>query len=232
MHATPPPSAPATVPPVVSVYIEAGKRRCFAGAVEWPGWCRSGRDEESAVEALLAYLPRYRRVVGASGRGIGTPRSLSDLTVVERLTGDSGTEFGTPGTAPSADDRAIDGSELRRQLRILEACWSVFDDAALAARGRQLTVGPRGGGRPLEKIVAHVDEAELAYLRRLGGQVSKGADGTTLRAAFIQAVKDRAAGLTPDTGPRGGRRWSARYGIRRAAWHLLDHAWEIEDRVT
>ena len=31
-------------------------------------------------------------------------------------------------------------------------------------------------------------------------------------------------------GPRGGKRWSARYFVRRAAWHVLDHAWEIEDR--
>jgi hypothetical protein len=26
--------------------------------------------------------------------------------------------------------------------------------------------------------------------------------------------------------------WSPRYFARRAAWHVLDHAWEIEDRVT
>jgi len=24
--------------------------------------------------------------------------------------------------------------------------------------------------------------------------------------------------------------WPARYAIRRTAWHVLDHAWEIEDR--
>lgn len=25
-------------------------------------------------------------------------------------------------------------------------------------------------------------------------------------------------------------RWPVRYYVRRAAWHVLDHAWEIEDK--
>ncbi len=36
------------------VYLEVGPRRIFAGAIDWPGWCRSGRDEETALEALVA----------------------------------------------------------------------------------------------------------------------------------------------------------------------------------
>jgi len=28
-------------------------------------------------------------------------------------------------------------------------------------------------------------------------------------------------------GPKG---WLPRYAARRIAWHVLDHAWEIEDR--
>jgi len=39
------------------VYLESGSRRTFAGAIDWPGWCRSGRDEASALEALLSYGP-------------------------------------------------------------------------------------------------------------------------------------------------------------------------------
>jgi hypothetical protein len=27
------------------VYLETGQKRVFAAAVDWPGWCRSGRDE-------------------------------------------------------------------------------------------------------------------------------------------------------------------------------------------
>jgi hypothetical protein len=25
--------------------------------------------------------------------------------------------------------------------------------------------------------------------------------------------------------------WPPRYFVRRVAWHVLDHAWEIEDRI-
>jgi hypothetical protein len=28
-----------------------------------------------------------------------------------------------------------------------------------------------------------------------------------------------------------GKRWPPRYAARRIAWHVLDHAWEIEDRT-
>ena len=40
-----------------------------------------------------------------------------------------------------------------------------------------------------------------------------------------------ASGEMPERGPRGGVLWKPRYFVRRAAWHALDHAWEIEDRL-
>jgi hypothetical protein len=43
-----------TAGPGLDVYVETGAKRTFAGAVDWPGWCRSGRDEEAAIEALSA----------------------------------------------------------------------------------------------------------------------------------------------------------------------------------
>jgi hypothetical protein len=40
------------------VVIERGpRRRVFARAVEWPGWCRSQRDERAALAALGAWRP-------------------------------------------------------------------------------------------------------------------------------------------------------------------------------
>jgi len=36
----------------IDAYLEIGKKRTFAGAMDWPGWCRSGRDEASALEAM------------------------------------------------------------------------------------------------------------------------------------------------------------------------------------
>src|SRR5690349_9971305 len=45
--------------PVTDVYLEVGKKRVFACAADWPGWCRSGRDEEQALEALTTSASRY-----------------------------------------------------------------------------------------------------------------------------------------------------------------------------
>jgi hypothetical protein len=114
---------------------------------------------------------------------------------------------------------------------ILRACWSAFDAAAASAAGRSLRSGARGGGRDLPKIRAHVLDAELAYLKSLGGNAPRGSGPDEVREAYVEALGARARGELPDVGPRGGSRWSARYAVRRAAWHVLDHTWEIEDRV-
>jgi hypothetical protein len=95
------------------MYLEIGKKRAFAGATDWHGWCRSGRDEQAALQALFDYGPRYARVLQGARLGFHAP-----------------------------------------------------------AKGE---ISPRG--------------------------------------------------------PRGGARWAPRYFVRRVAWHMLDHAREIEDRV-
>src|SRR5260370_8581235 len=48
----------AAMPPIL-VYLEIGEKRVFASALDWPGWTRSARDEQGALEALAAYAPRY-----------------------------------------------------------------------------------------------------------------------------------------------------------------------------
>lgn len=213
----------------VEVFLEAGAKRTFAGAVEWPGWCRSGRDEDSALEALLAYAPRYRGVV--RGRRLGFPRGTPELRVVERIAGGAETDFGVPARPSATDHRPIGDDALRGFGSILKACWGAFDRAVHAADGRELVKGPRGGGRDLDKIVSHVGEADLAYLRALGWRAEPG-ELDHLRAAILEGVAASSRGEIDPTGPRGGRRWSARYFVRRAAWHVLDHTWEIQDRAT
>jgi hypothetical protein len=217
----------------IVLYVEVGRKRCFAGAIEWPGWCRSAASEEGALQALVDYLPRYASALGDAGKGLPTPPALGQLSVEERVKGDATTDFGTPGAVPGADHRALAGTELKRQLRILEACWRTFDNCAAAAEGLQLATGPRGGGRSLEKMRAHLHDGDRGYVGRLGGRLSAESRGDPggLRVAFVEAIEARARGEVPDTGPRGGVRWPARYGIRRSAWHALDHAWEIEDRT-
>jgi len=47
----------------IAVYVEVTPRRTFAGAVEWPGWCRSGKTVDDALQALAALDPRRGQVV-------------------------------------------------------------------------------------------------------------------------------------------------------------------------
>src|SRR5713101_4644149 len=51
--------ASAVVAATIPIYLEVGHKRVFASALVWPGWTRAGKDEKLAIEALLAYLPRY-----------------------------------------------------------------------------------------------------------------------------------------------------------------------------
>jgi hypothetical protein len=121
--------------------------------------------------------------------------------------------------------------EMLRSQDLLRACWQAFDSAAAAALGKQLRLGPRGGGRDLDRLTRHVQEAEAAYLSKLGGKLAHGMEAPQARQVILDTLAACAHGEIPATGPRGGQRWTARSFVRRAAWHLLDHAWELEDRI-
>ncbi len=216
------------------VYLERGDKRTFAGALDWPGWSRSGRDDEQALEALLAYAPRYAAVVKRAGLKESVPGADAKVDIVQRLSGGGGTDFGVPSVATKQDAEPLKGKELDRQRALLEASWKAFDAAARSARGRTLRLGPRGGGRNLAKMTGHVLEAEVAYLGALGSKPPKGAakdEMAAVRKAAL-ATLDAVANGRPIENPRNTLHpWSPRYFVRRSAWHALDHAWEIEDRI-
>ncbi len=221
----------------MDVYLEEGKKRTFAGAIDWPGWCRSAHDEETALQALCYYGPRYALAMQNEGIPFRAVCTGDDFNVVERLEGSGGTDFGAPSAAPAADAQTLDELELAHYEALLKACWATLDDAVAAAAGKDLRLGPRGGGRSLDSIVQHIYGAQRSYLGRIGWKAGS-TQPEDVRALMEQSRQEALEALElavhkgqPEAGPRGGKIWSPRYFIRRAAWHILDHAWEIEDRM-
>jgi hypothetical protein len=221
----------------VDIYLEVGRKRVFAAAIGWPGWCRSGRDDASALQALIDYGPRYLAAISQAIDGFEPATGAQELNLVERLEGDSSTDFGVPHVPPALDSLPLEDPELPRLSNLLQASWQAFDSAVQAAASSSLRSGPRGGGRDVPKMQAHVLDAETAYVAQLGGSTKPSgrgpaADLELVRQAFLDTLAARVRGELPTRGPKGGLRWSPRYAIRRSAWHSLDHAWEIEDRST
>ncbi len=218
------------------VYLEVGQKRVFAGALEWPGWCRGGRDEAGALGALADSAPRYAKLLATAGLDFAPPKA-ADMEVTERLGGNSTTEFGAPDIAPAADARPIDADELARFQALLRAYWGALDAAIGAATGRKLRSGPRGGGRDLASIMRHVGEAEAGYLGRVAwkreypASDDPAADLARSHQSVLDALEAAVRDGLPERGPRGGAIWLPRYFVRRVGWHALDHAWEIEDRL-
>jgi hypothetical protein len=226
----------------IPIYLELGTKRIFASATDWPGWARSGKDEASALHALFDYSPRYEAVLRPARLRFQPPDAISAFKVIERLKGDTTTDFGAPGCIAAHEANPINAAELKRLQGILKACWHALGLAVGSAKGKTLRLGPRGGGRDLDKMVSHVLEAEKAYLSQLGWKSSSGSIsprsagnyGQRVQAASeaqAEALAAAAHGELPSRGPRGGLRWPPRYFARRSAWHILDHAWEIEDRL-
>ena len=193
------------------VYLECGPKWTFACALDWPGWCRRAKGDEAAVEELLSYADRYRAAVG-DGFAPGEP------TIVGRVTGNATTDFGAPAIATEWDLEALDDAELDRQLGLLGQAWSYFDAVASSAPAG-LRKGPRGGGRDRDDVRRHVVEAERGYAPKAGVRVAPRTEWAQQRAMITDGFRRREAG-----------QWPARYVLRRIAWHVLDHAWEIEDR--
>lgn len=218
-----------TPQPVTDVILEIGKKRVFACAADWPGWCRSGKSEELALETLAAYLPRYVPV--AQLAGLTLPAAVADaFAVIERLPGTAGyTDFGAPGEIAACDYGPLDGDEASRIAALVGASWATFDDIARAAPAK-LRKGPRGGGRDTDQIIEHVIGAEASFARKIGIRHRKPATGddaaiAAMRSAITAGLARASAGTAPVPGG-----WPVRYAARRIAWHVLDHAWEIEDK--
>lgn len=221
------PNAPSGA--VVPVYLEAGKTRVFACSLDWPGWCRRAKTDEGALEALTVYAPRY--AVAAKLAGVRFP-AVPTFDVVERIPWGGGTtfspaDFGTLGVAAQRDSEPLTAAQARQLAALVEAGWGVLDDV-VAGAPQELRKGPRGGGRDRDAVFAHVVAAETAYARKLGVQQKEPQDRDEIAAVRAGIVAVIAGARTGS--PASGKGWLPRYAARRIAWHVLDHAWEIEDR--
>jgi len=196
----------------VLVALEVGRKRTFATALDWPGWCRRGKGGDAAIEELLAYVPRYAAVAG-------TAFKPGRVRVIGEVAGSATTDFGAPGAMGDWDRVDLSKKDGTRLAGLLDRAWAAFDRVASVAP-EHLRKGPRGGGRDRDAIVEHVRDAERTYGRKMGVAVPPRTPWPEQRDAYLEAV--RAARV------EGG--WPLRYAVRRIGWHVLDHAWEIEDR--
>lgn len=214
------------------VVLEIGTKgkRVVAGAVDWPGLDRWGRDEAGALEALTAYLPRYLSIAERAGMGDAFRRQATP-DVVERYTGQSSTDFWGIAHVPSETERdeELTPEELDRRLELLRACWAEFDEIGRRT-SRELARGPRGGGRDRDEIIQHVYASERLNFSpkvevRTGPGILTTANGLRAhREAFVDAIRAYHAD------GRLARKWPLAFLIRRTAHHVLDHAWEMVDR--
>jgi hypothetical protein len=155
----------------IAVCLEVTAKEAFASALDWPAWCRAGRDEGAARQALTSYAERYRPV--AEQAGVSFPSAVA-FDVVERVPGGPRTAFAAPEcrrpfpqmTAEAERAKATPAAA-QRLVGPLTAAWATFDEVAPASPP-ELRKGPRGGGRDRDKLIDHVIGAETAYARELG----------------------------------------------------------------
>lgn len=205
------------------VFLETGTKRVFASAADWPGWCRSGKNEHGALENLAAYAPRYARATKLAK--IELPENATHFDVVERLKGTATTDFGAPGAAAKSEKDRLTPKETERMCALIEACWKYLDQVRANAP-EELRKGPRGGGRDRDKMFAHVLESEWGYSRHIGLRPKLPVPSDpTMVSAFRKVLLESFAN------PNRKEKWPVVYIVRRTAWHALDHAWEIEDRL-
>ena len=200
------------MPAVIRVALESGRTWVFATALDWPGWCRRGKGEHAALDALLDYADRYAAVAG-------TGFAPGEIEVIGRVPGTATTDFGAPDVPGPWDAEPPGADEAARLTGLLEAAWAYFD-SVVAAAPAELRKGPRGGGRDRDAIADHVRESERAACAKSGARVPPRTPWDQQRQALAAALRAGAPGGT----------WPARYALRRCGWHVLDHAWEIEDK--
>ncbi|MCO5224846.1 MAG: hypothetical protein M9953_05875 [Thermomicrobiales bacterium] len=208
------------------VMLEVAPKKSFASALDWPGWSRPGKTAEMSLIVLADYAPRYQLVADIAGIS-GIVESATNIEVIESVEGNGATEFGVPGIVAAAEHEFMTSEECERQLALLQACWTYFESVAMKV-SPELQKGPRGGGRDRDKIVRHVIDCEPNYARHIGADTPS---KLVLTDEGVQEERRRVLARAREVNAHQiETKWPLRYFLRRAAWHVLDHAWEMEDK--
>jgi hypothetical protein len=218
----------------IAVCLEVTPKQAFASSLDWPGWCRAGRDEGAALEALTRCAERYAPV--AEQAGVSFPSTIA-FDVVERVPGGPTTAFAAPEchrpfpqVTAEAERAKVAPAAARRLVGLVTAAWATFDEVA-AASPAELRKGPRGGGRDRDKLIDHVIGAETVYARKLGVKIKRPAIDDIAAIEVLREAIAAVVGAPSDGSPVVPNGWTTRYAARRIAWHVLEHAWEMQDRA-
>ena len=204
-------------------------------ARDWPGLERGAKTPEAALERLALYIPRYTPIAATAGLTHDYAAATAGATagaidVVEEYTGPGSTDFwGISFGMCSHDHALVTEAELERELALLQSCWAFFD----GVRSRvspEMRKGPRGGGRDRDRIVKHTLYCEADWAKGLGLTVPFESVDTPEglaehRTNYLAAFRAHHA-----EGKKAGKKSTLRYLIRHSAYHMLDHAWEMEDK--
>jgi hypothetical protein len=206
-------------------------KKVAAFAIDWPGWSRGAKTGPEAVESLEAYRDRYRPVAARAGLGSQFDET-GPLDIVEDHVGVGSTDFWGISFAPSSFELTPMGEdELERKLALLRAAWRFFDDVA-ARVSPEMERGPRGGGRDRDEIIRHALGWERADLVKRVGVVADPVIPPTPEG--LRSHRDEYVAALRTYNAEGrvarGRNWTIALLLRHSAYHVLDHAWEMEDK--
>lgn len=156
--------------------------------------------------------------------------AVSTVEVVERYPGVGSTDFWGISFALSDIDReAVSSDVLERELALMRACWTVFDEVRSRVSA-ELEKGPRGGGRDRDQIVRHTVGTEQDWAKKLGLVTLP---GMALTEGWLTAHRDAYRDAIRAFHARGqmARTWPLRFLIRHTAFHTMDHAWRWKIRT-
>jgi hypothetical protein len=78
---------------------------------------------------------------------------------------------------------------------------------------------------------------DASYLKRIDWKMQRVEENEVenrldrIRGKILDGLVAAAHGELPVIGPQGGKRWAPCFYVRQVVWHVIDHTWEIDDRI-